>query len=62
MRVRVNPKGNMNGKGNHVSIYNHMMQGPFADSLTWPFQVEISIQIVNQTGDHKHVDQEWTFC
>ena len=58
MCVRVNPKGNLDGKGTHVSIYNHMMQGPFDDSLKWPFRGEITIQIMNQimnqTGDHNH--------
>ena len=38
-----------------------MMQGLFDDCLKWPFQGEITIQIMNQTRDHKHVDQEWTF-
>ena len=61
MRVCVNPKGNLDGKGSHVSIYNHMMQGPFDDCLKWPFQGERTIQIVNQPGDHNHLNREWTF-
>ena len=34
-----------------------MMQGPFDDYLKWPFRGEITIQIVNQVGDHGHVEK-----
>ena len=56
MCVSVCPNGHGKGKGTHVSIYTHMMQGPFDDNLKWPFRGEITIQIVNQVGDHDHVE------
>ena len=31
MCVRVDPNGNGDGKGTHVSIFTYMMQGPFDD-------------------------------
>ena len=53
MCVRVD----LNGKGTHVSIYICMMSGPFDDSLQWPFRGDVTIQIVNQAGDHHHIEK-----
>ena len=57
MCVNVVPNGDGDGKGTHVSIYTYMMQGPFDDYLKWPFRGEITIQIVNQVGDHHHAER-----
>ena len=56
MGLDVDPKGFGDGKGTHVSIYTHLMKGLFDDYLKWPFRGEITIQIVNQVGDHDHVE------
>ena len=45
------------GKGTHVSVFTYLMKGPFDDHLKWPFKGEITIQIVNQDGDHDHVEK-----
>ena len=55
--VNVYPQGNGDGKGTHVSIYTYLMKGQFDDHLKWPFRGEITIQIVNQEGDHDHVER-----
>ena len=55
--VNVYPQGNGDGKGTHVSIFTYLMKGPFDDYLKWPFRGEITIQIVNQDGDHDHVEK-----
>ena len=57
MCVCVYPNGNKKGKGTHVSLYTCMMQGPFDDYLKWPFRGKITIQIVNQVGDHDHMEK-----
>ena len=57
MCVCVYPNGNGDGEGTHVSIFTCIMQGPFDNYLKWPFRGDITIQIVNQVGDHDHV--EW---
>ena len=54
--VDVLPQGYGDGKGTHVSIYTHLMKGQFDDHLKWPFRGEITIQIVNQDGNHDHVE------
>ena len=54
--VDVLPQGYGDGKGTHVSIYTNLMKGQFDDHLKWPFRRDITIQIVNQDGDHDHVE------
>ena len=46
-----------NVKGTHVSIFTCLMRGTYDDHLKWPFRGEITIQIVNQAGDHSHVEK-----
>ena len=55
--VYPNGVGEGDGEGPHLSISTYMMQGPFDDHLKWPFRGEITIQIVNQAGDHDHVEK-----
>ena len=59
--IRVGPNGTGEGEGTHVSVYIYLMQGPFDDQLKWPFRGEITIQIVNQAGDHSHVKRAIRF-
>ena len=54
--VNVYPQGIGDGEGTHVSVYACLVKGPFDDHLKWPFRGEITIQIVNQDGDHDHVE------
>ena len=56
-RIDVCPQGYGDGEGTHVSIYACLMKGQFDDHLKWPFRGEITIQIVNQDGDHDHVEK-----
>ena len=55
--VYVVPQGIGDRKGTHVSILACLMKGQFDDHLKWPFRGEITIQIVNQDGDHDHVEK-----
>ena len=57
MCIGLYPNGNENGKGTHVSIFTYLMQGPYDDHLKWPFRGEITVQMVNQAGDHSHIDE-----
>ena len=61
MCFRVDPNGNSNGKGTHVSVFIYLMQGPFDYQLKWPFRGEVTIQIVNQVGDHSHFERTIEF-
>ena len=57
MCVCVDPSGYGDGKGTHVSIFTFTMRGPFDDYLKWPFRGSVTIQLVNQAGDHDHVEE-----
>ena len=57
MCISVVPKGVGDGEGTHVSIFMYMMRGPFDDYLNWPFRGKITIQLVNQAGDHNHIEK-----
>ena len=57
MCVRVVPNGCRSGKGIHVSIYTYLMKCSYDKHLKWPFRGNITIQIVNQAGDHDHVEK-----
>ena len=61
MCIRVDANGNGDGEGTHVSIFTFLMQGRHDDHLKWPFRGEITIQIVNQVGDHGHVEETSCF-
>ena len=55
--IHVDPHGGGKGEGTHVSVFMYLMRGPFDDQLKWPFGGEVIIQIVNQAGDHSHVER-----
>ena len=54
MCLRVDPNGQGNATGTHISIFVCMMQGPFDTQLKWPFRGAIAVEIVNQFCDDKH--------
>ena len=57
MCLRVYPNGTGRGLRTQVSIYTCLMQGPFDGGLKWPFRGDLTIQIVNQDGDNKHLEK-----
>ena len=61
MCFRVDPNGIGDGKGTHVSIFTYLMKGSYDDHLKWPFRGEITVQIVNQAGDHDHIEMTTTY-
>ena len=56
MCISVDPNGHGDGEGTHISIYTHLVKGLYDDHLKWPFRGIITIQIVNQAGDHDHIE------
>ena len=54
MCINVHGNGNGYGKGTHLSVFAYLMQGPHDDDLMWPFQGDITIQLLNQLEDGNH--------
>ena len=57
MCVQFYPNGFQVAKSTHVSIFVCIMQGEYDNHLKWPFRGEIPVQIVNQAGDHSHIEK-----
>ena len=54
MQVKVHANGVGDGKGTHVSVYVHMLEGKYDAELNWPFTGNITIEILNQLKDNSH--------
>ena len=61
MCINVCPNGFGDGEGTHVSVFTCLMRGPYDSQLKWPFRGKVTIQIVNQVGDHHHVNRKITY-
>ena len=40
---------------NYIGAYLLMMKGEYDDELTWPVEVKVRLELLNQAGDHHHV-------
>ena len=54
MCLEVCPNGYDEGMNSHVSVYLYMMRGEYDESLKWPFQDDITIQLLSQVGGSEH--------
>ena len=54
MLFRINPNGVDTGYGSHVSLFVHMMQSDWDDTLEWPFSGRISLSILDQSDDGEY--------
>ena len=52
--LQVYPNGYGDSNRTHVSVFLHILHGPFDAQLKWPFRAKITVQIVNQAGDDNH--------
>ena len=54
-RLWVDANGSDAGKGTHVSVFLYLMRGEFDDHLKWPFRGNITIELLDQEGQEKHM-------
>ena len=52
LRVVVNGVGS--GKGTHLSLYVYLLKGEYDDQLQWPFNANITVQLLNWSGNNSH--------
>ena len=56
-RLRVDPNGNGDGKGTHVSVFINIMPGEYDDTLEWPLRGKFTVCMLNQLEDRGHHEQ-----
>ena len=61
MCLRVYANGIGSGAGTHISVYLCLMRGEHDDNLKWPFQGDITIQLLNWKRDQKHLEHTIDF-
>lgn len=61
MCLRVCASGEGSGAETHMSVFVHLMQGEYDDSLLWPFRGAITLQLVNQEAEEGHVEHTIDF-
>jgi len=55
MCARVYLNGDGAGKGSHVSFFFVVMQGDYDDILRWPFQQKVTLMLLDQRTNRRHV-------
>ncbi|XP_003383554.1 PREDICTED: TNF receptor-associated factor 4-like [Amphimedon queenslandica] len=54
MMLCVYANGYGKGKGTHLSCYTVLVPGEYDDELGWPFQGEVTVELLNQHEDKNH--------
>ena len=54
LMLRVDANGNGSGKGTHLSLSVYLLKGEYDDKLQWPFNANITVQLLNWSGDNSH--------
>ena len=54
LQLEMRPEGKCEGKGSHISLYVRICSGPYDDMLRWPFNQDITVQVLDLTGDGRH--------
>ena len=49
------PNGVGDGRGRHVAIFVHIMEGEHDDFLSWPYTGRITLSVLDRSG-HRHND------
>ena len=48
-------------EGTHISCFINLMPGEYDDTLEWPFQGEVTVQLLNQLEDKNHLKRTILF-
>ena len=55
LQLDVNANGSGSGKGTHLSVFVVLMKGEYDEELKWPFNANITIQLLNWSDDSNHI-------
>ena len=56
LQLCVDANGLASGKDTHLSVGVHLMKGEYDETLNWPLNSEITIQLLNWREDKAHVE------
>ena len=56
LRIVIYANGSTSGKGTHVSCFINLVPGEYDDTLEWPFQGEVTVELLNQLEDNNHYE------
>ena len=59
--LRIDPRGMLDGKESHLSVWVYVMKGRFDDSLKWPFTGKVTVQLLNWLHDRGHIQNIVSF-
>ena len=57
LHLRVDANGDGSGKGTHLSLCVFLLKGEYDDQLQWPFNANITVQLLNWSGDNSHEEE-----
>ena len=57
LQLVVYANGYGSGKGTHLSVCVNLMKGEYDDTLSWPFNGTITVQLLNWSSDNHHVEE-----
>ena len=52
--IEVNANGHDKGRDTHISIFIYLMRGEYDNSLQWPFEGDIVVELLNWREDNHH--------
>ena len=61
MELWVYTNGDGEGSGTHLSVFLHILEGPFDSKLSWPFLGKLKCKLLNQLEDNNHHAETTTF-
>ena len=59
--LKVDAYGSGQGHGTHLSVYINILESRHSHELSWPFQGEIMVELLNQLADQGHIQQAIAF-
>ena len=60
-RFNVWPKGSGTGSGTHLTVYVQLMRGEYDNELEWPFEGDITVELLNWRADKNHYSGTFPF-
>ena len=57
LKLRVDANGDGSGEGTHLSLCVFMLKGEYDDQLQWPLNANITVQVLNWSGDNSHEEK-----